>query len=371
MGKVATLLMVMSCIILFSLVSLNMGISRKAATESATTHFEHTQARGIANSVADMVLAKVSDSADWRAESPQEMPFFEGTGEYTVKDTTISGEPLIRVVATGTLGDVSNTVILLARPANAVPPFFKYAVLSHYDLTENGLNNLFRDAYNTSWNANIHTNSKLILNVANYQLCGFATYTNSITANWAEVAITPNQNPAALPVHCQAPAVSIPVFNPDTYIAKATSIHGGDATYAGSIVLGTKANPAIIYVGGKLFISGMVSGYGVFIVKGDIELQGSLLLTSVDPQNSKIGLYTREKVLINHEYTTLHAQIFADNEVVVNAKNARIHGSITTRNKATFNAEGIHLYYKPALDALTKPFWSVPTLRLVALHRYE
>jgi hypothetical protein len=371
MSKIASVMMVMGTLCLFGLVNYNMSRNLRGASDAAAVHYSTAMARGIANSVADMALAKVSDDSEWRTGTTETMQFFDGTAVYSVKDTTVSGETLIQVVSTGSLGDETSTVILLARPQDAVPPFLKYAVLAHEELKVNGLNNTFRDDFHPSWNANIHSNDKITLDVTNYVLRGFATYTNSITANWAEVIIAPNQNPDGLPVHRLAPVVTIPVFNPDAYSGIATVTYNSDVTLSGNIALGTKSNPAIIYCMKKLYISGTISGYGAFIVKEDIEVKGSILLSSVDPAKSKVGLYTAGKILINEENTTLHAQMFANNEVVVNAKNARIHGSITTRNKATFNAEGIELYYKPALDALTKPFWPVQAPRLVALHRYE
>jgi hypothetical protein len=185
------------------------------------------------------------------------------------------------------------------------------------------------------------------------------------------VTISPNQNPGSLPVQYKAPPVSIPLFNPLTHRAKATVDHPGDAVYSGAITLGTRLNPKIIYVGGKLEISGTVTGYGVFIVQGDIEVKGNVLVNPVDPLHSKLGLYTAGKTMINTEGSVVHAQILSMNEVSINAKNAQIWGSIVTKNKCTLNAEGIKVYYKPAESALTTPFWLKLTKRLVARHHYE
>jgi hypothetical protein len=368
----AILILVIGSIFLFGMINYNVTENLLGGTQNAATYYSQVRAKAIANSTVDMLLSRLSDSASIRVTTPVRKHFLGGSCEYVVVDTVIGGEGLIKIAATGYYADESKSVEVLTRSNTDVPQFFKYAALSHGDLGVNGANNTFRDAFNTQWNANIHTNANMILNIpSNFVAKGFATYTSSITANWGNVTISPNQNPSGEQVHRLAPAVSIPNFDPDAYLAKATTVHAGDATYTGTISLGTAANPAIVYVGGKLFIQGTVSGYGIFIVRDDIEITGSMLLSSVDPMNSKVALHTKGKIMINNENSTVHAQMFATNEVVVNAKNANIYGSITTRNKCTFNGEGIKLYYKPANDALTSPFWESPSPRLTALYHYE
>jgi len=364
--------LVLGSIFLFSVIAYNVNRNLDGATRKAADYYCETRSKSIANSTANMILSKLSDSTNWRVNTPATSDFMGGSVEYTIKDSVYDGEPVIRVAVDGSYGGVTKSVVVLTKPRSDVPPFFKYAAVSDGDLTVNGANNTFRDAFNTNWNANIHTNANMILNIpSNFLLNGFATYTNTITANWGNITISPNQNPTGEAAHHTAPAVSIPSFDPATYSAKATVTHNSDATYSGNITLGTRENPAIIYCKKKLFIQGTVTGYGVFIVKEDIEVTGSLTMSSVDSANSKMGLYTQQKIMINNENTTAHAQMLATNEVVVNAKNAQIHGSIATKNKCTFNGEGIKLYYRPALDALTSPFWSVAGQRLTALHHYE
>jgi hypothetical protein len=238
----------------------------------------------------------------------------------------------------------------------------------------NGLNDLFRDAFNTLWNANIHTNSNMVLNPNNFILRGFATYSGTYTANGG-VTISPNQNPNGDPPVHYAPPVTIPLFNAASYAGIATTTIVGDYKYTGGTVTmsNNKFSPSIIYVTGKLTFEGTttVTGYGVFVSGNDVEVKGNLLVNPVEPLHSKIGIYTNGKITIDVSNITMHAQMFSNGEVNINALNANIYGSITTRDKCTFNAEGIRLYYKPALSSLTDPFWKKQTPRLVAAHHYE
>ena len=360
--------MILGTIFLFGLANRNMTRNLVSSTERAADNYSQVRARSIANGTVQMILAELSDSTSWRVTSPRTANLFGGSAEFTVIDTTVSGEFFIRIASTGTFAGERRSVTALAR--HEIPPFFKYAAASDGDFIINATRDTIRDAFNTQWNANIHTNNQMILNLSSTLIKGFVTYTGGITYDPAEVTISPNQNPLGLPVHYSAPKVEIPNFDPAAYASLATQTINGDYTFNGG-ALGTRQNPAIIYVKGKLEIQGTVTGYGVFIVKDDIDVKGSLLVSPVDPLGSKLGLYTAQKITINDPDMQIHAQMFAMNKFIVNGENTRIFGNIATKSKCTFNAQDIRLYYKPALETLTTPFWFKHKRRLAAQHLYE
>lgn len=371
MGK-ASLILVLGAIFLFGISNYERGQSLVEATETTSVDYSQKKARDIANGTAQMVLAKLSDSTGLRINSPRTATVFDGDVTYTAKDTILPGYVFIHVATTATYEATTKSVSVLTRPE--VPKFFEYAAASGGDLVVNGLNDLFRDAFNPLWNANVHTNSNMIFNPNNFIMKGFATYTGSYSANGG-VTISPNQNPQGLPVRYWAPAVTIPAFNAASYAGIATTTFGGDKTYnGGSIAMSAnKYSPSIIYVNGKLTFEGTVTvtGYGVFVSTGDVELKGSVLVSPVDSLNSKIGMYTNGKITVSVDNIIVHAQMFSVYEVGINGLNTQIFGSITTIDKCTFNAQGIKLYYKPALNSLTDPFWGKQTRRLVAQHHFE
>ena len=134
--------------------------------------------------------------------------------------------------------------------------------------------------------------------------------------------------------------------------------------------MGTKDNPKIIYVGGKLYISGTVQGYGIFIVKNDIIINGDLVLDTPNPNESKLALYTSKKVMINVNPTEIHAQILAMDDVIMNAANIDFYGTITSKKDVIFNGLGVNYYYKLPSKSLMSPFWEVAG-RFAALYYNE
>src|SRR5690606_39662278 len=105
------------------------------------------------------------------------------------------------------------------------------------------------------------------------------------------------------PNHQKVDPLDIPSFNPDDYKDVATQVYNTNKTFSGNISLGTKENPEIIYVGGDLKITGNVSGYGVFIVKGNILINGNVTITSIDPTGNNLGLYSKGDINVNGNVT--------------------------------------------------------------------
>jgi hypothetical protein len=363
MGK-AILIILLSSGLMFSIVSLNTNTMLEQATSKAVDHHSKIRARNIANSMVGIVLSELSDDNDYRVTELVSKNLLDGIAKYTVTDKNFAGEQLIQISTEATYMGMTQKVIAYTKPdpgSSTGPPFFDYAVLAGDKFVMNGQDNIVEDDGNPLWNASTHSNNETNLNGSNYLQEGFVTYTNSITANWGDVTITPNQNPDSDPVHSIAPMVTIPEFSASSYKDKAHEEYSGDKSYSGTITLGTKDNPKIIYVGGKLFIEGTVEGYGIFIVQDDIEITGNLLLDTPDPEGSKLALYTNKKVMMNYKNTEVHAQVLAMEEVILNEENIDFHGSITSKMNVTFNGLDVNFNYKPASTALMEPFWTVTT----------
>ena len=364
MGK-AVLIILLSSGIMFSIASLNTNKILEQATSKAIDYHSQIRARNIANSMVGIALSKLSDDNDWRVTNEISKNLLDGNVNYTVTDKNFAGENLIQISAEATYFGMTKKVIAYTKvdPASASgPPFFSYAILAGDDFRIDGANNNTEDDVNPLWNSNTHSNAEteLTCHGENYLQEGFLTYTTNFDVDWGEgVTISPNQNPGGDPTYSFAPAVTIPPFSAASYIDDADEVYNGDKTYSGTITMGTKDNPKIIYVGGVLSIQGTVTGYGVFIVKGEILIVGDLLLDTPDPTESKLALYTDSTVTMDYQNSEVHAQIFAQDRVTVDEDGIEFHGSITAGEDVRIKGDNIDIYYKPASRSLMVPFFEV------------
>lgn len=101
MGK-ASLIVVIGAFSIFFLVSKNINETLGSATNYAVGFFSEVQARNIANSTAEMLLSVIADNNSYRASTPVTLSdVWDGYAEYTVKDTVLDGNSLIKIQVTG------------------------------------------------------------------------------------------------------------------------------------------------------------------------------------------------------------------------------------------------------------------------------
>jgi len=378
MGK-AVLIILLSSGIMFSIVSLNTNKILEQATSKVVNHHSMIRARNIANSMVGIALSKLSDDNDWRVTNSVSKNLLDGNVNYTVKDKNFAGENLIQISAEATYFGITKKVIAYTEvdPASASgPPFFSYSILAGADYRIDGANNNVEDDVNPLWNSNTHSNDETELTCSgeNYLQKGFLTYTTSFDVDWSEgVTISPNQNPGGDPAYSFAPAVTIPDFSAVSHKNDADEVYEGNKTYSGTITMGTKDNPKIIYVGGQLSIQGTVTGYGVFIVQGGIVIGGDLLLDTPDPTESKLALYTSSTLTMDVQNSEVHAQIFAKDRVLIDESGIVFHGSITSGADVRVRGDDVDIYYKPASRSLIAPFFEVGSggRRLAVLYYNE
>ena len=354
--------------IIFSVQSLNINGSNVSMVSNSVSENRRLQAKDYAAGGIDFAIKSLSIDTTWTGVANKQL--INGTVTISVQNTAsrfyngpnvnlVSARLITSVGAVGNQKDTIRAVLQLPNAnsaGNNVPAFLNYAVATGNNLTMNGNINI-QDDNNTSWNANIHTNADFSMN-GNNTVKGFLTYVGEAQSNPAwrlGTAITPNQNPDNLPNYSQSVAVTIPTFNPDDYKNIATTVYSNNKTISGNITLGNKASPQIIYVGGDLTISGNVTGYGVFIVKGNILLNGNVSVNAIDPGGSNLGLYTAGDLNANGN-VTITAQILTGGNANLNG-NCKVYGSVTSKGTVNFNGN-INVYYRPATSALTTPFWS-------------
>lgn len=362
MGKML-LLFVVGMGFVISMTSLNINRSNSDTFANAVTEYDEIQARLYAESALEIAIKELSLNSNYSGN--QSITFNNGYGSITIQNSTSNlpdraSAGLTTVKQINVVGRVNNksitmkSIIQMPNVTANPPRFLQYAVATGQNLSLNG--NVSIHADNSNVNANIHTNSNFQMNGVN-SIAGFLTHTGTAHSNPASrlnTNITPNVNPDGLSSHSQTAQIAIPDFNPDDYLAQATTVYNNNVTLSGNRSLGTKDNPQIIYVGGDLTLSGSITGYGVLIVKGNININGNVSITAQDPTGNNLGLYTKGNINMSGN-VTVKAQIYAQQNVNFNG-NVKVYGSVTTKGVVNFNGN-VNVYYRPATTELTTPFW--------------
>ncbi len=367
MGKMLLILLIGTAIIA-TVTTHNMLQSSNQMLENAINEYDLTQARLNAESSFELAVKYLLEDTNFT--NKPSLTLKRGTGSFTINTTNAklpdgpnAGLTSVRQInAIGKVNDktvvVKSTILLQmgsSGPVMIPPPFLKYGIMSDQTISMNG-NILIRDDNNPLVNANVHTNSNFQMN-GNNTIKGFLTYVGTAHSNPSgrlNTSFSPNVNPNNTPVHSKVSPVNIPTFDPDSYLSKATHVYQNNLSLSGNRTLGTKENPQIIYVGGDLTISGNITGYAVFIVKGNININGNVSITAQDPTGNNLGLYTKQNLNVNGN-VTLCAQIFANQNVNLGG-NSKVYGGITAKGTINFNGN-VSIYYREPTPELTQPFW--------------
>ena len=357
MGK-TVLIYVLGTLSVFVIFNLNINKTLLDESSSSYSYYAETEARNIGNTMVEMLTSELSDSVQFRVTSPATKNFFGGQANYTVIDTVVAPDSMVKISVTATyFGQTKRMISLMKKPGggNQVPAAFTYALLSGDDLQMSG-NATVQDDGNSAWNANVHTNGEMEMS-GNALIKGFLSYPEEFQQS-GHARVQPNQNPQNLPTNGNIPAnVPVPTFNPDNYKSKATQTYSGNFSQNnGTITLGTAANPAIIYVGGDFNLSGNVtiSGYGIIVVKGDTQLSGNVTFQTKDPNTSTFSLYGVGDIKMSGN-SDLYGQFLSLSDVQMSG-NGSIHGSITSAGEFQNSGNG-KILYRPANSKLTSPIF--------------
>ena len=240
-----------------------------------------------------------------------------------------------------------------------IPPFLDFAVTANDDIEFTGAVTVTPEGEATR-NANVLTNRDLKLDRDDDVIHGFGYYAGRLNKDRALAAFLPVINPTGLLPYQKLgrdEKAVVPDFDAAEYASRATQTTTGDLELSGHYTLGTESSPVIWYVNGKLGTSGAVtfSGYGVFVVKGGVELKHNL--TQVDDAGM-IGIYASGNIKVKNSGTLdLTGQWLSGNDVVIEG-DVVLRGSITAAHKVVVkDGVSLTLYYRTADPALTDPFW--------------
>lgn len=243
----------------------------------------------------------------------------------------------------------------------SVPAFMNYALVADDDLRLSGnagATHIYSNGPGSSeLNANIHTNGDLSVNgKGNERMKGFGTYAGSASGKHRDTKFQPNHNPDGKGNTYQAGTVAIPTLDipaiagewtPDINLA--TNRLSGIQVYPG-----TRDNPAIVYAPGNLEISGIISGYVVFLVDGDVTVGGNTtigLSGHLGTDESSVAVYASGDFDMSGG-SDFWGQVMVNGDFTMGG-NAKLYGSATVGSTAWMHGTP-DIYYREASNALTQ-----------------
>ena len=281
-----------------------------------------------------------------------------GEASYTAKISIAGPKAIVHVVAT--IGNASDKQTLYSvwsefnREA-VVPEFMGEAVVTDgnlevkYDFT--------LDSFDSN-NANVRVNGNIEMKSGDISIRGFGYHAGNASAENGDKLtdiFDPYTNPGWAPVTQKVKELKIPDFKAEDYASIATKSYYSDLKIGGTFPLGTRDNPAIIYVEGNLRTTSDVTftGYGVFILTGNVEVHHNV--SSDAGSESTVGIYANGNIYVENGGLSLAGQWLTNGNVKLQA-NTTLTGTITSQGNVEIHGP-FTMHYRGASSGLTDPFW--------------
>lgn len=375
MGKMLIFLVLgMGLIVSYSVLQLNR--SNLNANDNAVTDFEINQARNLARSGVEYAISQLAQDSTW-SSGYRNTSVAGGTLVVDIErtrarypggaDVGVNNARL--VTSTGKILNESFTIRAIVEIPSAYirPPGLGYGILSDRDMDLSG--NVGIASYNNpNRNANVHTNSNLTFGGSS-SVSGYGTFSLDCPSgtDGAGSYFQPNVDMGGDLV-AEAPPVAIPEIDPSKWEALATRKFYSSTTINSGMTLGTKEKPEIIYVRGDLKLNGHMTGYGVFLVTGDLTINGNADVTALDPGGNNLGILVAGGAKINGT-SDIYATLLTKGDTKINGT-TKIIGSVISEGEITFGGTA-DIYYNPLVDAVASKIWKTDGGRPRVVPQYE
>ncbi|MDZ7722112.1 MAG: hypothetical protein U5R06_04605 [candidate division KSB1 bacterium] len=349
-----------------------MGFSSTAVRESlveATTQTSHAYRQAKANNLAksgvDYAMNQLALDSTW--SGVQSKPFDNGTIDaYAASTSNLypdrsgGSNDAKQITSIGAYEGVTDTIKVVVQfpPKLLPPPSFKYALASNAKLTVGGAA-LIHTENDDPINANIHTNSDLEVSGAS-TVRGYGSYSNSTNLSDSDASnyFKPYDTTTGQKLVQKVDGVEFPQYNLAKLEAEATVKYSGNQHFSGNLTMGSEENPAIYYIDGDLTISGNISGYGAFIVTGDIDITGSVTIDAITNNDlpNRLGLYAGDDMKIAGG-SQVYAQLYVEDELK-STGTSDIYGLAVAKNGIKAGGD-MTIHYKPMSDNVIPQTWHV------------
>ncbi len=139
------MIIILGGFISFGILSVSQNKIVNQGTQNASKIFSEEHARNIANSMAQMLLSEISDSASWRVNTYSETDFAGGSAVYRVIDTVLSAEDT--VIKVSVTGKYFNSAVDVTVFAEKLAPGFVPPVVRGVWTANGPLNKTISDMY--------------------------------------------------------------------------------------------------------------------------------------------------------------------------------------------------------------------------------
>jgi hypothetical protein len=111
-----------------------------------------------------------------------------------------------------------------------------------------------------------------------------------------------------------------------------------------------------------------MTGYGVFLVTGDIKINGGADVTALDPSGNNLGIIVAGNAQINGT-SDIEATLLIKGDAKINGT-TRIIGSIIAEGEIDFGGTA-DILYNPLLDNVARKVWETEPGRPRVVSYYE
>jgi len=220
---------------------------------------------------------------------------------------------------------------------------FEGAIFCDSPLTLNGGGGVYPDADGTG--GDIYAHGDIFFNGTSFGMSEDGSIYTTGTTNWV-----PGEVPSTH-VHENIAPLQMPVIDLDYYQSIATTVYNGDKTFGSSDMVNLSG---VIFVKGKIRISGSYTGQAVMVATGSITVTGNV--TTSNPDTDTLALLSPKSVKVNGN-SIVHGLIYAHS--VVDDADTTLGGNITVYGAIVSDVVrtngGIEVYYRDVWKGLPLP----------------
>lgn len=265
-----------------------------------------------------------TEALEWSGE------YQEGTYEVVVAQQ----DSLLIVTSRGVLGETEHHVRRAFRPlAYEVPPFVRQALLVDDNIH---INNPLRVTAPPSTNANVHANRHLQIRSLTSLVMGFGTASGMLQPLHGvslPAVFLPNYNPDHLVSYAsQVAPIQIPSVDVRAYRSLASQVLPRNGILQGTVSLGTRTAPSVIYAEGVIDTGSPVvfDGWGILVVDGSLHVNHALT-TVGDENRSRLLVIVSDNVSVRRDNIDLAGSWFVGRHLQLRQGTRLVNGGFTVR----------------------------------------
>lgn len=149
-------ILTIGAILVYSYISITSNEITSQSTENAAENYSYKNAHDIARGMADVILMRIANDADYRVKTPKTEHLNGGIVTYTAENTFFNGDSLVKIVSSAKYNGATKTVITYSkRPGEGWVPRSIRAAWTVNGPLNNTISDMLIDGRNHDLNGNI------------------------------------------------------------------------------------------------------------------------------------------------------------------------------------------------------------------------